>query len=103
MIIRNYISQKLASFDIRLTEADYCDMSDFGLDPDAEKSAGNSADVKRFILAILRERIDSLPKSVSEGDMSLSFGDRMQSYYDSLCRELGVDNVFSKKSKIIFL
>lgn len=103
MTVKAYIEQKLQQFDIKLSEADFSDLCDTGLSLTEEKSADNVEAIKFFMLRMVKEKIDSLPMSKSEGDMSVSYQDRMCSFYDTLCRDLGVYNVFSKKPKITFL
>ena len=103
MTIRDYISQKLSSFSIKLREADFVDITlSFQLDPLGEVTEDNKRMVDiaytSFIPTILAR------PDVSEGSLSISY-DRgaLTEFYNSMCIQLGIPNTLIRKPKIRFI
>lgn len=105
MTVNDYIQQKFQPLDIALSEADLSDLVDtFNVYPEDNKSKENICQIKRFMLKIMGERLDSLPTSISESGFSMSWSEkRLYSFYASLCSDLGIDNKYSNKPKCTFL
>ena len=102
MIIRDYISQKLSSFSLRLREADFVDMAlSYGLVLNSEITIENKDTVEKAIVKHI-PTILAMP-DVSEG-MSISY-DRaaLKEFYEMRCKQLGMPNQLTKKPKITFL
>ena len=103
MTIRDYISQKLSSFSIKLREADFVDITlSFQLDPTSEVTADNKRVVDiayiSFIPTILAR------PDVGEGSLSISY-DRgaLTEFYNSMCVQLDIPNNLVRKPKIRFM
>ena len=91
MTIREYISQKLPSFN--LTEAQFADIyAEYGLDVNQEYSVDNKLGVNKAIIGII-ERYILAPKlkSVNEGGFSMTWNyDDLGKLYVYLCKKYGV-------------
>ena len=103
MTIRDYISQKLSSFSIKLREADFVDITlSFQLDPTSEVIADNKRVVDiayiSFIPTILAR------PDLGEGSLSISY-DRgaLTEFYNSMCVQLDIPNNLVRKPKIRFM
>lgn len=91
MTIREYISQKLPSFN--LSEAQFADIyADYGVDANQEYSAANNLAVNKAIVGIIEEQVLAPKlKSVSEGGMSLSWNyTDLGKLYMYLCKKYGL-------------
>lgn len=105
MIVKDYIEQKFQPLSVEISEADLSDLSDsFHVNPEDEKSENNIIGIKKFMLKVISEKLDSLPLSVSESGFNMSWGDkRLYSFYNSLCSDLGIKNKYSTKAKVYFI
>ena len=103
MTIKSYIVGRFQSFGVKLSEADLLDISLKGgelIDLESEVLAENKNSVDicmtRFIPSLL------LRPNISEGGFSMTKAQStdIRSYYDFMCKELGLTNQF--KTKISF-
>ena len=91
MTIREYISQKLPSFN--LTEAQFADIyADYGLDVNQEYSASFQLATNKAIVGIIEEQVLAPKlKSVTEGGLSLSWNyEDLGKLYMYLCKKYGL-------------
>ena len=91
MTIREYISQKLPSFN--LTEAQFADINaDFGLDVNLEYSSDYLLAANKAIVGIIEEKVLA-PRleSVNEGGFSMSWNySDLGKLYMYLCKKYGL-------------
>ncbi len=108
MIIKDYITSKCSDFDAKLSESTLFDISlSIGLDEEL------TLDNRNGVLLLLLKSIIPILKtgswSISEDGFSRSESTNKDSYanlmglYASLCKELGVDDIFNQKPKVTFL
>lgn len=91
MTIREYISQKLPSFN--LTEAQFADIyADYGLDVNQDYSIENQLAANKAIVGIIEEQVLA-PRlaSVNEGGFSMSWNySDLGKLYMYLCNKYGI-------------
>ena len=105
MIVREYISSKLQSFGIQVSEADLLDMSlnaKVAIDDDVMSDNVDSISVAiaRFIPSLLLR-----PTSINESGFSMSWNTQgVKDYYSLLCKKYGLkDELNDNKPKIRIL
>lgn len=95
MTVKDYIVGRFQSFGVKLSEADLLDIALKGgalIDLDTEVSAENKNSVDtcmtKFIPSLL------LRPNISEGGFSMTRAQSadIRSYYDCMCKELGIGN-----------
>lgn len=98
MKVSDYITQKIGSFGMNLSEADLLDMAlsgSFSLDD--EITLGNKTEVNKAIAMFIPSLL-ARPTSINESGFSISWDkDGLKAYYSLLCKQLGLENVFSSR------
>lgn len=98
MTVSDYITQKIGSFGMHLSEADLLDMtlnSSVSLDDEITKE--NMIEVNKAI-AVFIPSLLARPTSVNESGFSVSWDkDGIKAYYSLLCKQLGIENVLSSR------
>lgn len=98
MTVSDYITQKIGSFGMHLSEADLLDMtlnSSVSLEDEVTKE--NMAKVNRAI-AVFIPSLLARPTSVNENGFSVSWDkDGIKAYYSLLCKQLGIEDVLSSR------
>jgi len=98
MTVSDYITQKIGSFGMHLSEADLLDMtlnSYVSLEDEVTKE--NMAEVNRAI-AVFIPSLLARPTSVNENGFSVSWDkDGIKAYYSLLCKQLGIEDVLSSR------
>lgn len=100
MTVKEYISSKLQSFDIDLSEADLFDISTVvGLDEELTTDNRN-----KLFYALVKSVIPMLllrAKSISENGFSYSYDTNdVLNFHSWLCKELGIEDTLNETSKI---
>lgn len=98
MNVSDYITQKIGSFGMNLSEADLLDMTLNSLiSLDDEITQDNMIEVNKAIAAFIPSLL-ARPASVNESGFSISWDkDGLKEYYAMLCKQLGLENVFSSR------
>lgn len=98
MTVSDYITQKIGSFGMHLSEADLLDMtlnSSISLDDEITKK--NMIEVNKAI-AVFIPSLLARPTSVNESGFSVSWDkDGIKAYYSLLCKQLGIEDVLSSR------
>lgn len=98
MTVSDYITQKIGSFGMHLSEADLLDMtlnSSVSLDDEITKE--NMIEVNKAI-AVFIPSLLARPTSVNESGFSVSWDkDGIKAYYSLLCKQLGIEDVLSSR------
>lgn len=98
MTVSDYITQKIGSFGMHLSEADLLDMtlnSSVSLDDEITKK--NMIEVNKAI-AVFIPSLLARPTSVNESGFSVSWDkDGIKAYYSLLCKQLGIEDVLSSR------
>lgn len=90
MNIREYISQKFASFGVSLSEADFADLS-MSITLTEEFSVSNEEIVNKSMLALIPALIAR--PNVSESGFSMTYDKQgLRDFYSMKCRQYGLRN-----------
>ena len=103
MTANQFISQKLGSFGVAISEADLLEVAiASGLSGDEELTADNT-DAIYIGLVNFIPQILARPTSISEGGVSLSWNrDGLIAYYKLLCRKYGLEDTVSDDARVMF-
>lgn len=98
MTVRDFITGRFKSFGINLSEADLLEIC-ISLDSSAEATSSNLRSVNvaicKFIPSLLAR-----PTSINEGGVSISWDkNTIKEYYNTLCKDLGLQNSFQPTIK----
>ena len=100
MTIKDYITSKLQTFGIKLSEADLEDIS-MTVSLTDEFTQENKNDVYLALVGSVIPQLLLRPKSISESGFSISYdNDALLKYYAWLCNELGIEDTLNEISKI---
>lgn len=103
MTVKEYISAKLQTFGITLSEADLVDISlNADIDQEAEINSENKKSVEigicKFIPSLLLR-----PQSVSESGFSVSYDTKaIRDFYSFLCKQYGIEDQVNPKPTVTF-
>lgn len=94
----DYITQKLGSFGIQLSEADLVDMTfNNSISLENEVTQDNVNDVNKAIAEFIPSLL-ARPESVNESGFSISWDkDGIRAYYSLLCKQLGIEDVLASR------
>lgn len=98
-----FITQKLGSFGISVSEADLLEVKQrAGLSYDSEATEENMPSIA-YGMSILIPQLLARPKSISEGGVSVSWDTKgLRDYYSLLCKLYGITDVLSDEAKVTF-
>ena len=103
MKVSQFISQKLGSFGVTITEADLFEaLTDTGLNEDDEMTSDATKAVNLGLISFIPQ-ILARPTHISEGGVSISW-DRsgLMDYYRLLCRQYGIEDALTDEEKVRF-
>ncbi|MEQ3166377.1 DUF6706 family protein [Parabacteroides goldsteinii] len=98
MTVSNYITQKIGSFGMNLSEADLLDMTlNSSVSLDDEITQENMIEVNKA-MAVFIPSLLARPTSVNESGFSISWDkDGIKAYYSLLCKQLGIEDVLASR------
>ena len=98
MKIADYITQKIGSFGIELSEADLVDITlNSSISLESEIAQDNINEVNKAIAEFIPSLL-ARPTSVNESGFSVSWDkDGITVYYSLLCKQLGIEDVLSSR------
>lgn len=100
MKVADYIKQKFQTFGIQLSEADLLDIS---LEVDSEVTEDNRLKINVSIVKFVPNLL-LRAQSISESGFSMSWNIQgIKDYYSWACKEYGLTDELSNKSKLKFL
>jgi hypothetical protein len=104
MILKDYITEKLSTFGIQVSDADLLDMQFYsGLDEGEELNADNINLVNIGLIDFIPQLLLKAT-SVSENGFSMSWDiNGIKSFYSMLCEKYGKEDILTDKPRINFL
>ncbi len=100
MKVADYIKQKFQTFGIQLSEADLLDIS---LESNSEVTEDNKLKINVTIVKFIPNLL-LRAQSISESGFSMSWNIQgIKDYYSWACKEYGLTDELSNKSKLKFL
>lgn len=105
MTVQDHITQTFKDFGVTLSEAAVSGIIlRNGLGADAEVNTENITSVDRAVVKFV-PRLLLTPAAFTEGSLSIirAKKDEITTWYSMMCKELGIKDMLTKRSKVTFL